>query len=108
MNEDTMRIQVKRGGKTTGKKKPSFEVEKRDDGFYYISAVPSAKSSIKIGDRLIEINGVKDKDFKDAEKVKGLFDMLILDIVPNDESEEESEEEESEEEEGESEAEDLD
>ena len=86
-----MRIQVKRGVKN---KKPAFEIEKRDDGYYYITSVAAKKSSIKPGDRLIEINGVKDKDFKDVEKVQGLFDMLIMDIVPNDESEEESEEEE--------------
>lgn len=100
MSDETMRIQIKR----SGKKKAAFEVELRDDGYYYITSVPSKKSSIQPGDRLIEINGVKDKDFKDPEKAKALFDMLILDIVPNDESEEEEESEE----EDESEAEDLD
>ena len=104
MSDEVMRIQVKR----PAKKKPAFEVEKRADGYYYITAVPSKKSSIQPGDRLIEINGVKDKDFKDPEKVMALFDMLILDIIPNDE--EEAEEESGEEEGGEesSEVEDLD
>jgi predicted metalloprotease with PDZ domain len=91
---ETMRIQVKRNPK----KKAAFEVELRDDGYYYITSVPSKKSSIRPGDRLIEVNGVKDADFKNAKRAKELFDTLIIDIVPNDaeEPEEESDEEESE------------
>lgn len=88
---ETLRIQVKRNPK----KKAAFEVEQRDDGYYYITAVPSKKSSIKPGDRLIEVNGVKDADFKSAKRAKELFDTLIIDVIPNDDDESAEESEES-------------
>lgn len=56
-----------------------------------VTTVPSKKSSIQPGDRVLEINGVGYKDFKTEKKVNELFDTLILDIVPDDD-EEESEE----------------
>eukprot|EP00980_Cylindrotheca_fusiformis_P008623 scaffold1830_cov117-Cylindrotheca_fusiformis.AAC.22 len=90
---ETLRIQVKRNPK----KKAAFEVEQRSDGYFYITSVPSKKSSIKPGDRLIEVNGVKSADFKNAKRALELFDTLIIDVIPNDEeeNEEESSEEES-------------
>jgi hypothetical protein len=61
-----------------------------------VTAVPSKKSSIQPGDRVLEINGVSHTDFKTEKKANDLFDMLILDIVPNEDEEEEEEEEEEE------------
>jgi hypothetical protein len=75
-----LRVHVKRNSK----KKSGYEVEKRPDGYYYITAVPSAKSSVQPGDRVLEINGVKYTDFKTAEKANALFDMMVLDVVPGD------------------------
>lgn len=50
-----------------------------------------------IGDRVLEINGVKSQDFKNEKHANDLFDVLMLGVIPDeDESEEESEEEESE------------
>jgi nucleoside-triphosphatase THEP1 len=92
---DAMRVQVKR----SSKKKVVYEIEKRDDGHYYFVSVPSKKSSIKPGDRLVEVNGVKESDFKSVKKATTLFDTLVIDVVPIDD--EESEDEESEEEAGE-------
>ena len=40
----------------------------------------------------MEINGVRYKDFKNEKKANDLFDMLVLDVVPNDEEEEDSDE----------------
>jgi predicted metalloprotease with PDZ domain len=63
-----------------------------------VTAVPTKKSSIQSGDRILEINGVGYLDFKSEKKANELFDMLILDVIPadeDDEEEEESEEEES-------------
>ena len=62
------------------------------DGYYYLTAVPSKKSSIQPGDRILEINGVNYKNFKSEKKANELFDMLILDIVPGDDEEEEESE----------------
>ena len=59
---------------------------------YLVTAVPSKKSSIQPGDRVLEINGVSYKDFKNEKKANDLFDMLVLDVVPNDEEEEDSDE----------------
>lgn len=67
-----------------------------------MTVVPSKKSSIQPGDRVLEINGVRHTVFKTEKKANELFDMLVLDIIPgdddDDEEEEEGEQEESEEE----------
>jgi len=78
------RVKVKR----SSKKKSGFEVEKRDDGFYYLTAAPSTKSKIQPGDRVLEINGVKYTDFKNEKKANELFDALILDVISGDEESE--------------------
>ena len=81
MPHENLRVLVKRG---TVKKKSGYEVEKRHDGYYYLTAVPSSKSSIQPGDRVLEINGVKYTDFKSVENANSLFDMMVLDVVPVD------------------------
>jgi predicted metalloprotease with PDZ domain len=63
-----------------------------------VTAVPSKKSSIQPGDRVLEINGVKYTVFKTEKKANELFDMLVLDIIPGDEDDDEDEEGEEEEE----------
>lgn len=75
-----LRVHVKRNSK----KKSGYEVEKRSDGYYYVTAVPSPKSGIQPGDRVMEINGVKYTDFKTTQKANALFDMMVLDVVPGD------------------------
>jgi hypothetical protein len=57
-----------------------------------VSAVPSAKSSIKEGDRVLEINGVKYTDFKTEKKANDLFDMMVLDVVPGDDDDDSDDE----------------
>ena len=74
--EQDKRILAKR----KSKKKSGFEVELRDDGFYYIKSVPSRRSSVKPGDRILEINGVKYTEFKTAEKANKLFDTMVFDV----------------------------
>ncbi len=58
-----------------------------------VTAVPSKKSSIQPGDRVLEINGVPYTDFKDAKSANELFEKLVLDIIPGDEEESEQAEE---------------
>eukprot|EP00536_Pseudo-nitzschia_multiseries_P018206 jgi/Psemu1/299626/fgenesh1_pm.2256_\ len=70
MTGQEMRVHVKRNSK----KESGYEVEKRSDGFYYVTSLPSKKSSLKPGDR------VPNK----------LFDTFILDVEPESESEESS------------------
>jgi C-terminal processing protease CtpA/Prc len=61
-----------------------------------VTATPSKKSSIKPGDRVLEINGVPYTDFKSEKAANELFEKMVLDIIPaeedddDDESEEES------------------
>lgn len=55
--------------------------------FLVVTAVPSAKSSIKPGDRVLEINGVPCSEFKGEKSTNELFDKVVLDIIPGDEEE---------------------
>ena len=81
MPENVMTIQVKR----KSKKSSGFEVEKRDDGHFYVTAVPEKSKSLSIGDRVLEINGIKCEDFPEDDKdVNALFDVLLLGVIPND------------------------
>jgi hypothetical protein len=68
-----------------------------DEWFTLVTTVPTKKSSIQSGDRILEINGVGYLDFKSAKKANELFDMLILDVIPADEEDEEEEDDEEEE-----------
>ena len=97
------RIEIKRNSK----RKSGYEVEKREDGFFYsksplfrypffnnhqihsVTAVPSQKSSIQPGDRVLEINGVKHTEFKTEKRANDLFEMMVLDTVPDEEEEDE-------------------
>lgn len=49
-----------------------------------VSSVPSKKSSIKEGDRVLEINGVPYTDFKSEKAANDLFEKMVLEIVPGD------------------------
>ena len=62
--------------------------------FFIVTAVPSKKSSIQPGDRVLEINGVKHKDFKSAKAATDLFDLLVLD-TKEEEDDEDSEDSET-------------
>lgn len=56
-----------------------------------VTSVPSKKSSIKPGDRVLEINGVQHTDFKDEKTANDLFNKTSMDVIPAEESESESE-----------------
>eukprot|EP00934_Nitzschia_sp_Nitz4_P006312 Nitzschia sp. Nitz4//scaffold183_size43938//15766//16125//NITZ4_007267-RA/size43938-augustus-gene-0.70-mRNA-1//1//CDS//3329539605//6302//frame0 len=75
---EQMRVTIKRSSK-----KQSYTVEKRSDGHYYITSVPSSKSSIKEGDRVLEINGIPSSEFKSEKAANDLFERVILDIIPD-------------------------
>lgn len=47
-----------------------------------MTAVPSKKSSIQPGDRILEINGISHTDFKNEKAANELFEKLVLDIIP--------------------------
>lgn len=87
---ETTRVLIKR----PAKKKVGFEVEKRKDGYYYVTAVPSKKSSIQPGDRVLEINGVPYTDFKDTKMANELFEKLVLEIIPADNEDDDEQEDE--------------
>ena len=59
-----------------------------------VTAVPSKKSSIQPGDRVLEINGVPYTEFKDAKTANELFEKLVLEIVPAEDEDDDDEEEE--------------
>ncbi|OEU22100.1 hypothetical protein FRACYDRAFT_267156 [Fragilariopsis cylindrus CCMP1102] len=101
MTGQEMRVHVKRNSK----KKSGYEVEKREDGFFYVTSVPSKKSSIQPGDRLLEINGIKYTEFKTVKRANDLFDTMVLDVEPNDDETDSDEEGSDSESKGESESE---
>lgn len=57
--------------------------------FSIVTAVPSAKSSVQPGDRVLDINGVKHTEFKTQKRANDLFEMMVLDTVPDEEEEDE-------------------
>lgn len=62
------------------KKKAGFEVERRNDGFYYITKVPKNCIKIGVGDRVLEINGTMQEDFKSQKNANDLIDTIRLDV----------------------------
>ncbi len=66
--------------KRKSKKKAGFEVEKRSDGFYYITKTPKRCTKISVGDRVLEINGTSSEDFKSQENANDLVDTLRIDL----------------------------
>jgi hypothetical protein len=56
---------------------------------HQVTVVPSTKSSIQPGDRVLEINGVKHTEFKTQKRANDLFEMMVLDTVPDEEEEDE-------------------
>ena len=76
-----------------------------DDFFFLVTSVPSKKSSIQPGDRLLEINGIKYTEFKTVKRANDLFDTMVLDVEPNDDETDSDEEDSDSESKGESESE---
>ena len=62
------------------KKKAGFEVERRKDGFYYITRVPKSCTKIGVGDRVLEINGTMHQDFKNQTNANDLVDSFRLHV----------------------------
>lgn len=62
------------------KKKAGFEVEQKEDGFYYITKVPSGFTKIGVGDRVMEINGTTYPNFKDKKHANDLIDCFRLEV----------------------------
>lgn len=91
MTDDTLfNISVK----TKPEKKSGFELEQQEDGFYYIAKVPKNCTTIGVGDRVLEINGIMHTDFKTQKKANGLLDTIRLEVIPMD-SDDDSEEDDS-------------
>ena len=82
--EESKRVKITRASK----KPVGFEIEQREDGHYYIAAVPSKKASINVGDRVVEINGVPASEFKNEKKANKLFEKLVMEVVEFDSDEE--------------------
>ena len=66
--------------KRNSKKKAGFEVEKRKDGYYYITKVPKSCTKIGVGDRVLEINGTTQDEFKSEKNANDLVDTIRLDV----------------------------
>lgn len=83
--------------KRNSKKKAGFEVEKRRDGFYYITKVPKNCKKIGVGDRVLEINGTIHEEFKNQKNANDLVDSIRLEVAQDDhdhdDEDDESEEE---------------
>lgn len=91
MTDDTLlHITVK----TKPEKKSGFELEQQEDGFYYIAKVPNNCTTIGVGDRVLEINGITHTNFKTQKKANGLLDTIRLEVIPMD-SDDDSEEDDS-------------
>jgi len=82
--------------KRKSKKKAGFEVERRDDGFYYIIKVPKNCTKIGVGDRVLEINGTMHENFKNQMNANDLVDSFRLEVVPVDDDEDEGDDSEEE------------
>ena len=66
--------------KRKSKKKAGFEVERRDDGFYYITKVPKTCKKVGVGDRVLEINGTVFEEFENEEHANELVESFRLDV----------------------------
>lgn len=75
-HESVLDVTVKR----QSKKKSGFEVERRDDGFYYMIKIPSGFKQIGVGDRVMEINGTTYLDFKHERHANDLIDCFRLEV----------------------------
>ncbi len=64
--------------KAKGKNKSGLRVELRDDGHYYIKKIPRGFKGFSVGDRVLEINGVKFSRFKNEMKANDLIDTFQL------------------------------
>eukprot|EP00536_Pseudo-nitzschia_multiseries_P015188 jgi/Psemu1/217153/e_gw1.835.8.1 len=87
-----MNVTIKRKSKKTS----GFEVEKGEDGFYYVTKVPPKCKTIGVGDRVLEINGTTHTQFKTSKNANTLIESIRLDVVPAESDDEESSESEAE------------
>jgi hypothetical protein len=66
--------------KARGKNKSGLQVKLREDGYYYISKVPRGMKDCAVGDRVLEINGVKSDRFKNEGSANDLIDSFQLEM----------------------------
>ena len=66
--------------KRNTKKKSGYTVAE-SDGEYYVGAVPD-KARVKVGDKVVGINGIKADEFADEEDANELMDSIRLVVVP--------------------------
>ena len=66
--------------KARGQGKSGLQVELRKDGYYYISKVPRGTKDFAVGDRVLEINGVKSERFKGEGRANDLIDRFQLEM----------------------------
>ena len=57
-----------------------FEVELRDDGFYYMARVPPGCKSPCVGDRVLDINGTNHLEFGTEAKANALIETFRLEV----------------------------
>lgn len=75
-HDATLNITIKR----KSKKKSGFEVELREDGYYYVTKVPPGLKSIGVGDRVLEINGTSHSSFGGEQAANDLIDSFRLEV----------------------------
>ena len=80
MSEEALESRVGVTVKAYSKNQAGFEVERRDDGHYYITKIPPSNKSIGVGDRILEINGTSFSNFKSAQHANNLFDTFRLEV----------------------------
>lgn len=64
--------------KAPGKNKSGLQVKLDEDGYYYVSKVPRGVKGLAVGDRVLEINGVKSERFKNQGNANDLIDTFQL------------------------------
>lgn len=76
MSSDLIRLSIR----ARGKGKSGIQVEQRRDGFFYVSALPDGCKGLTVGDRIIEINGVKFDAIRNEEQAKNLIDTFQVEM----------------------------
>jgi hypothetical protein len=77
VEEAKLEITIKR----ESKKKSGFEVQKnKDDGYYYVSKVPKGHTKVRVGDRVLNINGISFQGFRNTKHANSIIESLRLEV----------------------------
>ncbi|KAG7350773.1 PDZ domain containing protein [Nitzschia inconspicua] len=85
--EASLKVRVHRSGSS------GFAAAKGSDGYYYITKVPKNYTQISVGDRIIDINGVSQDNFRHKNHVNELLNSFQLEVEPKTENDDENDEE---------------